>query len=102
MGVDHVTDTCARLERLSSQKLEDRFWWKQADILRALRAPSSAHVYELVPSEHRKRLTVGQWPMKKTIGLVDRVGVERLILRYGGTTPRADLLAALDRGTYDS
>ena len=97
-----MTDTCARLERLSPQKLEDRFWWRQADILRALRAPSSARVYALVPPEHRKRLTVGQWPMKKTIGLVDRVGVERLILRYGGTTPRFALLEALDRGAYDS
>lgn len=93
--------TCARLELLTPQWLGDRFWWRQTDVLRALRVPTDTRVCALIPPEHRRRLSTGQWPTIRRIGLIDRFGVERLILRYGGTTPRSAQMLALDRSTHN-
>lgn len=91
-------NTLSRLERLEPVWIDGKAWWRQADVRRALRVPMNASMSALVPPEHRRTIAAGQWPHRKRVGLVDRAGVEKLILRYGGRTPRAALLAALDRG----
>lgn len=91
-------DTIERLERLEPVRIDGKAWWRQADVRRALQVPMNANMSALVPPEHRRTIAAGQWPHRKRVGLVDRAGVEKLILRYGGRTPRAALLEALDRG----
>lgn len=93
-----MSDTIERLERLEPVWIDGKAWWRQADVRRALQVPMNANMSALVPPEHRRTIAAGQWPHRKRVGLVDRAGVEKLILRYGGRTPRAALLAALDRG----
>lgn len=93
-----MSDTIARLERLEPVWIDGKAWWRQADVRRALQVPMNANMSALVPPEHRRTIAAGQWPHRKRVGLVDRAGVEKLILRYGGRTPRAALLEALDRG----
>jgi hypothetical protein len=93
-----MSDTIERLERLAPLWIDGKAWWRQADVRWALRVPMNASLSALVPPEHRRTIAAGQWPHHKRVGLIDRAGVEKLILRYGGRTPRAALLAALDRG----
>lgn len=93
-----MTDTTERLSRLKPTILDGVPWWPLRAVCDALRISNPNDAAALIDPAHKWRLiiTPRDWRMRKTVGLIDRQGVERLVIRYGGTTPRRDLLAALD------
>ena len=93
-----MTDTTERLLRLEPTILDGVPWWPLRAVCNALRIPSPGTAAALIDPAHKRRVISRprDWKMKRSVCLIDRQGVERLVIRYGGTTPRRDLLAALD------
>lgn len=95
-----MDSTAARMGRLRPTVVEDgRGWWSLRAVCDALRCePRIASA--LIPSEHKKRWKTRprDWRMRQAWCLIDRSGVERLVIRFCHDAPRWAAMAALDAG----
>lgn len=100
-----MAESCQRLSEIRVFIFEDRPYYRLRDVLDALgvsKSPSTRHTASSwIAPEHKryewqkKRTRSGKTYSDKRFCYIDRVGVERLLLRYGGRVPRSTLLAAL-------
>lgn len=97
-------DLPARLAGVEPVLLEGARWWPIAEICEALRIPwdRRCYAYSLVPPASKRPLVVHGRRMRmidrRRICVIDRAGVERLVIRYSRGVARGELMAALDRG----
>lgn len=98
-------DKIERLKELRCYWIDDRAFYRLRDVCDALDVPRNTSTRHTASSwiggEHKRYV----WEMKKTRSgkvygdkrfcYIDRAGVERLLLRYGGRVPRSTLLEAL-------
>lgn len=90
--------TAERLSSLEPRTIDGAPWWELREVCIALQIFDTRAAGRLIPAEH-KRCVVPRcksWTMRRRVGLIDRRGVEILAIRYGGRTPRATLMAALN------
>lgn len=94
-----MADTVERIGRVRPTLVEDgRGWWSLRAICDALRRSDYQAASALIPSEHKRRWkdSPRDWKRKKAWCLIDRKGVERLVIRHCRDAPRAAVMAALD------
>lgn len=100
-----MADTVARIGRVRPTLVEDgRGWWPLRGICDALRYMDYQAAAALIPPEHKRRWkdSPRDWKRKKAWCLIDRKGVERLVIRYCHDAPRWAVMAALDAGAMES
>lgn len=99
-----MNDTVERIGRVRPTVVEDgREWWSLRAVCDALRRSNYQAASALIPSEHKRRWkdSPRDWKRRKAWCLIDRQGVERLVIRYCHDAPRWVVMAALDAGTMD-
>ena len=100
-----MSDTNAnRLEALGPWIIDGTPWWPIREVCDALSVPkipsARRRAYALVSKENKRYQHIRNRQshyIEWTVCLIDRAGVERLALRLGGRTPRAELMAALEK-----
>ena len=100
-----MTETYERLKDLRCYVIEDRPFYRLRDVLDALGVPKSrstrSRVSSWIDPDHKryewlkKKTRTGKVYSDKRFCYIDRDGVGRLLLRYGGRVPRSKLLEAL-------
>ena len=88
----------AHLSNLEPRIIDGVPWWELRQVCEALRIPDVRAAGRLVEPPHKRYIvpTCRVWTMRRRVGIIDRRGVEILAIRYGGKTPRATLMAALN------
>lgn len=89
--------TVQRLAAIEPVELDGTPWWPLRAVCDALRLPDYSAAGRLVDARHKRKLLVcgRDWRMKKAVALIDRAGVERLVIRHVRDAPRAAVMAAL-------
>ena len=94
-----MDDMAKRFERIRPELVDrdGRRWWPLRAVCDALRCPNYRAASMLVPAGHKRRWVqhARDWRLKQAICLIDREGVERLVIRYS-PVPRWAVMAALD------
>lgn len=96
-----MNDTVNRVGRVRPTVVEDgRGWWSLRGICDALRCMDYRAASTLIPPEHKRRWmdSPRDWKRRKAWCLIDRQGVERLVIRYCHDAPRWAVMATLDAG----
>jgi len=94
-----MAGTVERISRLRPALVEDgRAWWSLRAVCDALRHADYRAAGRLIPPEHKRKWldTPRDWRMRRAWCLIDRQGVERLVLRYCHDAPRWAVMAAVD------
>ena len=97
--MDHTpSDMITRLTAIEPEEIDGRLWWEFRRVCDALRLCDRNAAGRLIAPEHKRRkwLVGRDWRMKKAIGLIDRYGVEALVIRHCRDAPRGEIMAALD------
>ena len=100
-----AADTVERIGRVRPTLVEDgRGWWSLRAVCDALRCADYRAASALIPPEHKRRWNDSprDWKRRKAWCLIDRQGVERLVIRYCYDAPRWAVMAALDAGAMES
>ena len=100
-----MDNTAARLGRIRPTVVEDgRGWWPLRAVCDALRFMDYRTASALIPPEHKRRWkdSPQDWRRRKAWCLIDREGVERLVIRYCHDMPRWAVMAAFDAGAGTS
>ena len=96
-----MDDAAERLGRVQPTLVDGdgRRWWPLRAVCDALRCPNYRAASMLVPAGHKRRWVqhARDWRLKQAVCLIDREGVERLVIRYS-PVPRWTMMAALDAG----
>lgn len=94
-----VSDTVDRVGRIRPVLVEDgRGWWPLRAVCDALRHMDYRAASLLIPPEHKRRWRdkARDWRRRRAWCLIDRRGVELLVLRYCRDAPRWEIMDALD------
>ena len=93
-----MIDTRDRLRALTPRLIDGEPWWEWARVLEALHVYDHRRAAHVVRPEHKRKTIIQgrDWRFRTIIQLVDRAGVEALVLRYGGRISRAELMEAVD------
>lgn len=89
--------TADRLRRLEPVQIDGALYWETQKVCDALQIGAiRARALKKVPLAHRSTMVVkiDRWT-KKRVSVIDREGVEILLIEYG-REPRHQLLAAVD------
>jgi hypothetical protein len=96
-----MDNTAVRLGRIRPTLVEDgQGWWPLRAVCDALRFMDYRTASALIPPKHKRRWkdSPKDWRRRKAWCLIDREGVERLVIRYCHDMPRWTVMAALDAG----
>ena len=87
-----------RLTDIEPTVLDGAPWWPLRAVCDALRTVDYNGAARLIDAGHKRRVITQpkDWRMRKCCCLIDRRGVERLVIRYCREIPRAAVMAALD------
>ena len=90
------------LRRIEPMEIDGRMWWRLKDICEALHIAHQNTAYALIGEANRRNIIerVDRFTKVKRC-VIDRDGVNRLAIRYGGTVPRCEIMAALDETSND-
>jgi len=100
-----MADTVERIGRVRPTLVEDgRGWWSLRGVCDALRCADYRAASSLVPPGHKRRWkdSPRDWKRRKAWCLIDRQGVERLVIRYCHDAPRWAVMSTLDAGAKES
>jgi hypothetical protein len=94
-----MDDMAKRFERIRPELVDrdGRRWWPLRTVCDALRCSNYRTASMLIPAGNKRRWIkhARDWRRKQAICLIDREGVERLVIRYSNA-PRWAVMAALD------
>ena len=93
-----MTSAIDRLAAIEPTAIDGKPWWPLRAVCDALRTMDYAAAARLIDAGHKRRVITRamDWRMKQSRCLIDRAGVERLVIRYCREAPRAAVMAALD------
>lgn len=100
-----MSDTVDRVGGIRPVLVEDgRGWWSLRAVCDALRRSDYQAASALIPPERKRRWkdSPRDWKRRKAWCLIDRKGVEWLVIRYCHDAPRWAVMAALDAGATES